>query len=131
MSVWCRGIRGATTCEANTAEAILTATREMIALLVQANAIDPHTIAAAIFTTTPDLNAAYPAVAARALGWTDTALLCGHEMNVPDGLPRCIRVLVLWNTERSADQLVHIYLHGARNLRPDLSAALAAFKSVV
>lgn len=128
MTVRCRGVRGATTCEANTREAILTATRELLEQLIEANAITTDEIAGAIFTTTPDLNAEYPAVAARALGWTDTALLCGHEMSVPGGLAQCIRVLVLWNTPRRADELMHVYIRGARNLRPDRSAALAAFQ---
>jgi chorismate mutase len=128
MTVRCRGVRGATTCEANTREAILTATRELLEQLIEANGITTDEIAGAIFTTTPDLNAEYPAVAARALGWIDTALLCGHEMNVPGGLAQCIRVLVLWNTPRRADELMHVYIRGARNLRPDRSAALTAFK---
>lgn len=128
MSVRCRGIRGATTCEANTRESILEATHELLELLIEANGLQADDLASAIFTTTPDLNAEYPAVAARALGWTDTALLCGHEMAVPGGLQRCIRVLVHWNTERTNDQLVHVYIRGARNLRPDRQAALAAFK---
>jgi chorismate mutase len=128
MPIRCRGVRGATTCEANTREAILAATRELLEQLIEANGITADEIASAIFTTTPDLNAEYPAVAARALGWTDTALLCGHEMGVPGGLAQCIRVLVLWNTPRRADELLHVYIRGARNLRPDRSAALAAFK---
>ena len=130
MTVQCRGIRGATTCEANTREAILLATRELLEQLIEANGITPDAIACAIFTTTADLHAEYPAVAARALGWIDTALLCGHEMNVPHGLAHCIRVLILWNTSRRADELMHVYLHGARNLRPDRSTALAAFRSL-
>jgi len=124
MSVRCRGVRGATTCESNTREAILEATHELLALLIEANGITPDEIASAIFTTTPDLNAEYPAVAARALGWTETALLCSHEMSVPGGLPCCIRVLVHWNTVCRADELRHVYLRGARNLRPDLADAL-------
>lgn len=128
MSVRCRGVRGATTCEANTREAILVATRELLELLIESNGLQPEDLASAIFTTTPDLNAEYPAVAARALGWTDTALLCGHEMTVPGGLQRCIRVLVHWNTERRADQVVHIYIKGATALRPDRTAAMAAFQ---
>lgn len=127
MMVRCRGVRGATTCEANTREAILEATREMLELLIESNGLRADDLASAIFTTTPDLNAEYPAVAARALGWTDTALLCGHEMAVPGGLQRCIRVLVHWNTERRADQVVHVYIRGAKALRPDRTAALAAF----
>jgi chorismate mutase len=128
MNVRCRGVRGATTCEGNTREAILTATRELLELLIARNGIDPAEIASAIFTTTTDLDAEYPAVAARALGWTDTALLCGHEMAVPGSLRACIRVLIHWNTERRADEIVHVYIRGAANLRPDRATALAAFK---
>jgi chorismate mutase len=125
MTVRCRGVRGATTCEANTREAILEATRELLEQLIESNGMQAEDLASVIFTTTPDLTAEYPAVAARALGWTDTALLCGHEMAVPGGLPRCIRVLVHWNTERRADQVIHVYVRGARSLRPDRSAAQA------
>lgn len=121
MTVRCRGIRGATTCEANTREAILAATQELLEQMIAANGLTSDEIASAFFTTTPDLNAEYPAVAARALGWGDTALLCGHEMTVPGGLTQCIRVLVLWNTTLKANELRHIYIRGARNLRPDLS----------
>jgi chorismate mutase len=130
MTIRCRGIRGATTCEANTREAILTATSELLQILIERNGIHPDDIASAIFTTTTDLDAEFPAVAARALGWSDTALLCGHEMHVPGSLRSCIRVLVLWNTERRADEVVHVYIKGATNLRPDRASALAAFKSV-
>lgn len=129
MTVRCRGVRGATTCEANTREAILAATRELLELIIERNGIHVDDVASAIFTTTTDLNAEFPAVAARALGWTDTALLCGHEMQVPGSLPRCIRVLIHWNTDRRPDEIVHVYIRGARDLRPDLAAASAAFQS--
>ncbi|PDW00204.1 chorismate mutase [Candidatus Chloroploca asiatica] len=129
MTVRCRGIRGATTCEANTREAILEATRELLEMIIEANRMEPEDIASAIFSTTPDLDAEYPAVAARAIGWTNTALLCGHEMKVPGGLPHCIRVLIHWNTTRSAEEVVHVYVRGATNLRPDRTAALAAFRA--
>jgi chorismate mutase len=119
MTIRCRGIRGATTCEANTREAILAATHELLELLIARNGIQPDDIASAIFTTTTDLDAEFPAVAARALGWTDTALLCGHEMHVPGSLRSCVRVLIHWNTERTANELVHVYINGATNLRPD------------
>jgi chorismate mutase len=128
MTVRCRGIRGATTSEANTREAILAATRELLEQLIERNGIYPDDIASAIFTTTTDLDAEFPAVAARALGWSDTALLCGHEMYVPGSLRSCIRVLIHWNTERRADEVVHVYIRGATNLRPDRATALAAFK---
>ena len=128
MSVRCRGVRGATTCVANTREAILAATHELLVELIDRNGIHPDDIASAIFTTTTDLDAEFPAVAARALGWTDTALLCGHEMHVPGSLRSCIRVLIHWNTERAAGEVVHVYIQGAKNLRPDRATALAAFK---
>ena len=119
MTIYCRGIRGATTAEANTREAILEATREMLARLIAANDLRADDIASAIFSTTADLNAEFPAVAARELGWLDTALFCTHEMAVPGSLPRCIRVLVHWNTTRRADEIVHVYIRDAATLRPE------------
>jgi chorismate mutase len=117
--VRCRGIRGATTVTEDTRGAILEATREMLFIMIRANAIDPDDIASAYFTTTVDLRSTYPALAARQLGWYDAALLCGHEMQVPNGLARCIRVLVHWNTTKSSKEIVHVYLRGAKSLRPD------------
>jgi chorismate mutase len=119
-SMPCRGIRGATTVEANTVEAISSATRELLEALVSANDLEPADLASAIFSTTPDLNADFPAYAARQLGWIEVPLLCTHEMNVPGGLPKCIRVLLHWNTHREAGEVVHVYLRGATILRPDL-----------
>jgi chorismate mutase len=118
-AVTCRGIRGATTVEDNTAEAILSATRELLYIIIRANDIEVDDVASAIFTTTTDLNATFPALAARQLGWYDTALLCGNEMDVPDSLPRCIRILVHWNTTCHPKDIVHVYLREAKNLRPD------------
>ncbi|MDO8750949.1 MAG: chorismate mutase [Dehalococcoidia bacterium] len=117
MTLVCRGLRGATTARANTKEAILEATRELLEQLVKANGLQKDSIAAAIFTTTRDLNAEFPAVAARLMGWIDVALLDTHEMDVPDGLPSCIRALVLVNTDKQAHELVNVYLRGAVNLR--------------
>jgi chorismate mutase len=118
-SVWCRGIRGATTVPENNRIAILEATHELLVKMIESNHIKPEDVASAIFTTTPDLNAEFPAVAARELGWIDTALLCGHEINVPGSLPRCIRVLIHWNTTRHANEIVHVYLRDAQSLRPE------------
>ena len=115
----CRGIRGATTVEENTAEAILAATRELLFLMIRANDINAVDVASAIFTTTRDLNATFPALAARQLGWYDTALLCGHEMEVPDSLEMCVRILIHWNTRLLPEEIIHVYLHGAKELRPD------------
>ena len=115
----CRGLRGATTVSENKADAILEATHELLEALVDANGLQEADVASVVFTATPDLDAAYPAVAARRLGWTETALLCVQEMAVRGSLPRCIRVLIHWNTDRSQDQLHHVYLREARTLRPD------------
>jgi chorismate mutase len=114
-----RGIRGATVAAANTAEAIRTATRELLAGLVAANRLELDDIASVFFTTTPDLNAEAPARAAREIGWDTAALLCVAEMDVAGGLERCIRVLIHWNTEKRPDEIHHVYLHAATQLRPD------------
>jgi len=112
-----RGIRGATTADGNTQEAILEATAEMLARLIKANDIDIDDLAAAFFTTTEDLNAEFPTQAARRMGWEHPALLNGHEMRVPDSIERCIRVLLLVNTEKAPQDLINVYLRGAKNLR--------------
>lgn len=117
--VMCRGVRGATVAEENTREAILDATRELLARLVAANDLQPDDVASIIFSVTPDLSAEFPAVAARQLGWNDVALLDTVELNVPGALARCIRVLIHWNTPRTAQEIVHIYLREAERLRPD------------
>jgi len=117
--MWLRGVRGATTAKANTREAIIEATREMLEKIVEANGMQTEDICSALFSTTRDLNAAFPAVAARQLGWTDIALMCWHEMDVPGSLQNCIRVMVHWNTTKRASELVHVYIRGAEVLRPD------------
>lgn len=117
--IMCRGVRGATTVGENSKEAILTATRELLYTIIQNNDIDPDDVASAYFTTTSDINATYPATAARQLGWYDVALLCGNEIGVPDGLPQCIRILLHWNTPKTAQEIVHVYLYEATSLRPD------------
>jgi len=117
-----RGIRGATTVEANTKEAILEAAAELLSAVVEANNVQHDHVASIIFSTSPDLNAEFPAVAARNLGWTDVALMCGHEMGVPGSLPKCLRILMHVNTEQGLADIKHIYLRGARALRPDLVA---------
>ena len=118
--MWTRGVRGATVAKANTKEAIIETTREMLLRMVEANGIQPEDIASAFFSTTHDLNAEFPAIAARQIGWTDAALMCMHEMDVPNSLPMCVRVLVHWNTDKRANEIKHIYMNGAEKLRPDL-----------
>ncbi|MCC7363583.1 MAG: chorismate mutase [Dehalococcoidia bacterium] len=118
-----RGVRGATTVNKNTREEIIDAARELISAMVAANDIVTDDIASAIFTTTPDLNAEFPAVAARQLGWTSVPLLCGHEMGVPGSLPLCLRILLHLNTDKAAHDIHHVYIRGASVLRPDLSSS--------
>jgi chorismate mutase len=123
----CRGIRGATTAAENSAEAILAATRELLALLVERNETSLDEIASAFFTVSDDLDAEYPALAARQLGWQDVALLCAREIPVPGGLARCIRVLLHVNTDKSAQELRHVYLGAAIALRPSRADSLSSY----
>jgi chorismate mutase len=118
----CRGVRGATTVEENTRESILQATKELLEKMILANQVKVEEIACVFFTTTPGLTAEFPALAARQMGWTQVALLCGHEMQVPGSLPQCLRILILYNTEKDAGEIVHVYIRGTENLRKnDLS----------
>ena len=113
-----RGLRGATTADDNSSEAILEATRELLEAMVAANDVQTDDIAAVTFSTTSDLDAEFPAVAARVhMGWSDVAMMCAHEMNVPGGQERCIRVLILVNTDTSPQRLKRVYLRDAANLR--------------
>ena len=116
----CRGIRGATTVEENSAPAILAATRELLTRIVEVNDVAVSEVASAFFTVTPDLTAAFPARAARELGWQHVALLDAQEIPVPGSLPRCVRALIHWNTDRPQAEIRHVYLRGAASLRPDL-----------
>lgn len=114
-----RGVRGAITVQNDDPDEILEATRELLTMLVRVNDIDIDDVASMVLTTTTDLTSTYPAFAARQLGWFDAALLCGHEMAVPDGLPRCIRVLIHWNTRKAPKDIGHVYLREAKALRVD------------
>ena len=125
----CRGIRGAITVSANSKRSILAATKKLLLRMAEANKIEPEDIGAILFTTTPDLNAEFPAVATRELGWpSNLALLCGHEMSVPDALPRCLRVLMLVNTESGSEGIRHVYLGEAKNLRDKPSLTIGGEK---
>ncbi len=119
----CRGIRGATTVEANTAEDIVEATDELLRTMIHLNDLRPDDVASAFFTTTVDLTAAFPALAARNLGWTEVPLLCAHEMDVPGALGKVVRVLLHVNTGRGASEIRHVYLRDARGLRPSWALA--------
>lgn len=118
-----RGIRGATTVSKNEEKAILEVTRELLVTMVEANNVSVDDIASAIFTVTQDLNAMFPAAAARELGWKYVPLMCSTEIPVKESLPMCIRVLLHVNTSRSQEDIKHIYLNEAFKLRPDLSKA--------
>jgi chorismate mutase len=115
MSV--RGIRGATTVKSNTREEILSATKELLSEIMKSNQLKVSEIASIIFSTTKDLNAEFPAAAARELGWEETPLLCTCEIDVPGSLPKCIRVLLHVNSENKQSEIKHVYLREAVNLR--------------
>jgi chorismate mutase len=119
-----RGVRGATTVAANERAAILGATRELLDHLVRSNGIEPGDVASATFTVTPDLDAEFPAFAAREIGWTQVPLICGTEIPVGGALGLCVRVLIHWNTDRAQRDVRHIFLHGARALRPNWAVDL-------
>ena len=119
MQTYCRGIRGATTVDSNTKEAILAATSELLQKMVKDNVVVKDQIACVYFTTTADVNAAFPAQAARRLGWSEVALLCGHEMNVPGSMAKCIRILMMVNTNKKLQDIVHVYINGTESLRSD------------
>lgn len=119
-----RGIRGATSVEADIPEQILSVTRELLEEVCRANGIvEFDEIVSAIFTTTSDLTSTFPAESARAMGMNQVPLLCATEIPVLNSMPRCIRVLLHVNTEKRQDEIVHIYLHEARKLRPDVESA--------
>lgn len=116
----CRGVRGATTIEANEREPILKGTRQLLALMIRRNGIDPADVCSAIFTVTKDLDAEFPALAARQMGWLHVPLLCGYEVSVEGSLPHCVRILIHWNTRLPAGDIQHVYMRDAVRLRPDL-----------
>jgi chorismate mutase len=117
-----RGVRGATVASRDEPEAILSATRELLEAIQAANPLmQVAELASAFFTVTSDLTAVYPAKAARQLGWEQVPLMCALEIPVPESLPRCIRVLLHWNTDLPQAAIRHIYLGAAASLRPDLA----------
>lgn len=117
----CRGVRGATTVDCDDRGQILHATTQLLALMIRRNDIKTGDLASAIFTVTKDLTSEFPALAARQLGWLEVPLLCGYEVSVPRSLPRCIRVLLHWNTDKEQSEIQHVYIRDAIALRPDLS----------
>jgi chorismate mutase len=117
--MYCRGIRGATTVDYNDRDEILEATAELLRLMVYENNVHIDEIASASFTLTDDLDAVFPAQAARQIGWNEVPLICMREIPVPNSLGKCIRVLMLVNTTRSASEIQHIYIRKAVSLRPE------------
>ena len=116
-----RGIRGATTVTSDDPDLILQATCELLEMILSENdGIRLDDIASAFFTTTEDIASAYPALAARQMGWDQVPMMCAREIPVPGSLPLCIRVLIHWNTDKSQQEIKHIYLNEAIKLRPDL-----------
>lgn len=126
-----RGVRGATTADANTPQAITEAVMDLMTALLQANEIDEEDIASVFFTSTPDLTAAFPAIGARKVGLSKVALLGMIEIDVPDAVKQCVRVLIHWNTTKSLDEVVHVYLKGAVVLRPDFAAKHAEQTDII
>ncbi len=120
-----RGIRGATTVEENTREGIVSRTREMLQAVIRRNDINVEDVVSVIFSVTDDLNAEFPAVAARELGWIYTPLMCTREIPVPGSLKNCVRVLLHVNTEKRQHEIIHVYLYGAEKLRPDLNTKVS------
>lgn len=119
----CRGIRGAITIPANNKEDIVSGSKELLAEMTQVNKIEIDDVAAIFFTTTADLNVEFPAVATRELGWPHyMALICGHEMDVPHDISRCLRILMLVNTTKKSDEIIHVYLKGAKKLEEKKTA---------
>lgn len=117
-----RGVRGAISVEEDSLESITQATTELLRAILQVNpSLRSQDLASAFFTMTDDLNSAYPALAARQLGWAEVPLLCAREINVPGGMPRVIRVLLHWNTDLPQSDVRHVYLGRAAALRPDLA----------
>jgi chorismate mutase len=119
-----RGVRGAITVDENSKEEIVYRTEELLRAIVTVNKIETDDIASAIFTVTDDLNAEFPAVAARKLGWIHIPLLCSREIPVPGSLGLCVRVLLHVNTDKRPEEIVHVYLRDAKKLRPDIGTSV-------
>ena len=117
----CRGVRGATTVDTDDRDEILKATTQLLALMIRRNGIESTDVASAMFTVTKDLHSEFPALAARQLGWLEVPLLCGYEVSVAGSLPRCIRILLHWNTDLGQSEIQHVYIRDAVKLRPDLT----------
>jgi chorismate mutase len=121
-----RGVRGAITVDQNTEEEIINATEELLVKVIEENQIQPDSVASVFVSTTADINAAFPAKALRKFeGWTYVPVMCMQEMPVPNSLELCVRIMMHVNTTQSQDEIIHVYLKGAKILRPDLGSSLA------
>lgn len=121
-----RGVRGATTVITNTEEEIVCATEELLAKVIELNQIEPESVASVFISTTEDVTAAFPAKALRKFaGWTYVPVMCMREIPVPNSLSMCIRIMLHVNTKQSQKDIIHVYLNGAKVLRPDLDNSLA------
>lgn len=119
MSV--RAIRGATQVEANSAESITAGTQELLREMLSLNSLTPDDVISVLFTSSPDLDAAFPAAAARLVGFENTPLICSVEIDVAGALPRTVRVMAHVDSDLSKSEIAHIYLHGAKALRRDIA----------
>lgn len=119
--MWTKALRGAITVKKNTAAEINAATKELLIALLKKNKLKPSSICNALFTVTPDLDTAFPATAAREIGWDNIPMMCSTEIPVPGALAHCIRVMVMFNTLNPFRSVKHQYLREAANLRPDIA----------
>ena len=117
----CRGIRGAITIEENKEQPIIDGTIRLLSEIININKIDSNDIVSIFFSVTEDLNATFPARAARTMGLNETPLLCFHEIKVPNGLEKCIRILMHINSNKPKSAIKHLYLEKAESLRPDIN----------
>jgi chorismate mutase len=129
MMMRLRAIRGAITVDRDEPELVYAATRELLSEIIARNDVDLDHIISVIFTVTPDLRSAFPAMAARSMGWLDVPLLCTMEIPVPGAMGRCIRVLLHIESDRKRSAIQHVYLGEAQSLRPDISEVRPAPES--
>jgi chorismate mutase len=120
-----RGIRGAITVDKDDPQLIVEATKRLLRLMIEQNGVELDDIASVLFSLTPDLRAAFPALGAREMGWVNVPMLHFCEIDVPGSLQSVIRVLMHVNTTRTQTEIEHVYLDGARVLRPDLHRTAA------
>ncbi|MBP2625745.1 MAG: aroH [Firmicutes bacterium] len=124
VTIMLRGVRGATTIDINVREMIMERVAELLVAMVAENGINKEDVGAVIFSSTPDLNSAFPAAAARIMGWSEVPLFGTQEADIDFGLSLCVRILILWNTDKLQHEMKHVYLRGAAVLRPDIAKSV-------